>query len=47
MRDELFKELQNSIKEGGQILRGKKKPGRVFNFNNPDLKQIRENLGLS
>jgi putative transcriptional regulator len=47
MRDELFKELQDSIKEGGKILKGKKKPGREFNFNNPDPKQIRENLGLS
>jgi putative transcriptional regulator len=47
MRDELFKELQNSIKEGGKILKGKKKPAREFNFNNPDPKQIRENLGLS
>jgi putative transcriptional regulator len=28
-------------------LKGKKKPGRVFSFNNPDPKQIRENLGLS
>jgi putative transcriptional regulator len=47
MRDELFKELQDSIKEGGKILRGTKKSGREFNFNNPDPKQIRENLGLS
>lgn len=47
MRDELFKELQDSIKEGGKILKGKKKPGREFSFNNPDPKQIRENLGLS
>ncbi|MDR3627454.1 MAG: NadS family protein [Ignavibacteriaceae bacterium] len=47
MRDELFKELQNSIKEGGRILKGKKKPDREFNFTNPDPKQIRENLGLS
>jgi hypothetical protein len=41
MRDELFKELQNSIKESGRILKGKKKPGREFNFTNPDPKQIR------
>jgi putative transcriptional regulator len=47
MKDGLFKELQYSIVEGGKILKGKKKPARVFNFNNPDPKQIRENLGLS
>jgi putative transcriptional regulator len=47
MKDELFYELQKSIKEGGKILKGKKKPGREFNFDNPDPKIIREQLGLS
>jgi len=47
MRDELFNELKKSIKEGGEILKGKKKPSREFDFNNPDPKLIREELGLS
>ncbi len=47
MKNELFYELQKSIKEGGKILRGKKKPNREFNFDNPDPKLIREQLGLS
>ena len=47
MRDELFKELEKSIKEGGKILKGKKKPSREFVFDNPDPKVIREQLGLS
>ena len=47
MRDELFEELKESIKQGGKILKGKRKPGREFNFDNPDPKQIREILGLS
>lgn len=47
MRDELFEELKESIKQGGKILKGKKKPGREFSFENPDPKQIRERLGLS
>jgi len=47
MRDELFEELTESIKQGGKILRGKKKPKREFNFENPDPKKIREGLGLS
>lgn len=47
MRDELFKELEKSIKEGGKILKGKKKPSRQFDFDNPDPKLIREKLGLS
>ncbi len=47
MKDELFEELKKSIKQGGEILKGKKKASREFNFNNPDPKQIRERLGLS
>lgn len=47
MNDELFNELQKSIKEGGRILKGKAKATREFNFEQPDPKKIRENLGLS
>ncbi len=47
MKDELFDELQKSIKEGGRILKGKSKARREFVFNNPDPKIIREKLGLS
>lgn len=47
MKNELFYELQKSIKEGGKILKGKKKPSREFSFDNPDPKMIREQLGLS
>jgi putative transcriptional regulator len=47
MKDGLFKELEKSVKEGGKILRGKKKPSREFLFDNPDPKIIREQLGLS
>ncbi len=47
MRDELFEELKESIKQGGKILKGKKKPSREFRFENPDPKKIRERLGLS
>ncbi len=47
MKDELFKELEKSIKEGAKIIKGKKKPSREFSFENPDPKIIREQLGLS
>lgn len=47
MRDKLFEELKQSIEQGGKILKGKRKPGREFNFDNPDPKEIRERLGLS
>ena len=47
MRDKLFEELKKSIEHGGKILKGKRKPGREFNFENPDPREIRERLGLS
>lgn len=47
MKNELFYELQKSIKEGGKILNGKKSPSREFNFDNPDPKFIRAEMGLS
>jgi putative transcriptional regulator len=47
MRDRLFEELKKSIEQGGKILKGKRKPSREFNFDNPDPKKIREKLGLS
>jgi len=47
MKDKLFYELQASIKEGGKILKGKRKASRVIEFDNPDPKLIREKLGLS
>jgi len=36
MKNELFHELQTSIKEGGKILKGKRKPSREFNIDDPD-----------
>jgi putative transcriptional regulator len=47
MNDKLFQELMDSVKEGGAILRGDAKPSRVFDFENPDVKAIREKYGLS
>ncbi len=47
MKEELFDELERSVKEGGKILKGKRKANRVFDFNNPDPRVIREILGLS
>ena len=46
MKDELFYELQTSIKEGGKILRGKKKASREYDFENSNPKVIRKNLRL-
>jgi len=47
MKEELFEELMDSIKQGGAILRGEAKPSREFDINNPDVRAIREQYGLS
>ena len=47
MNDDLFKELKASIREGGAILRGKAKPSRTFNLEDPNVAAIREEYGLS
>ena len=47
MKDDLFDELLTSVREGGRILRGEAKASRTFAFPAPDVKGIREKLGLS
>ena len=47
MKDELFEELLESVKQGGEILKGSRKAKRVFNFSEPDVKTIREHYGLT
>ena len=47
MKDELFNELLESVREGGMILRGEKSPSRTFNIEKPDVQQIRTNYHLS
>jgi len=47
MKDELFQQLAASLKEGGAIMRGKKKAARTTVLESPDARAIREKLGLS
>ncbi len=47
MKDELFNELVESVREGGAILRGKTKPSRTFVVEGPNIKHIRTNYQLS
>jgi putative transcriptional regulator len=47
MKDELFNELIESVREGGAILRGKAKPSRTFVVEGPNIKHIRTNYQLS
>ncbi len=45
MKDEAFAQLVESIKQAGEIKRGVRKPGRVFEFSPPDMKAIRDAVG--
>lgn len=47
MKDELFNELIESVREGGAILRGTTQPARTFVVKGPNIKQIRINYQLS
>jgi len=47
MNDKLFNELLDSIKQSGKIRRGEMQASRVFDFDNPDVKEIRMQYGLS
>ncbi len=47
MKDDLFQELLQSVREGGSILRGEQKPSRIFTFQDPNAEIIREKYGLS
>jgi putative transcriptional regulator len=47
MKDELFNELVESIREGGAILRGEATPARAFVVEGPNVKEIRANYQLS
>jgi putative transcriptional regulator len=47
MRKDTFNELLASIKEGGEVLHGKKKAIRTFKLDDPDVPEIRQHLGLT
>ena len=47
MKKAQFEELLASVREGGAILRGEKKPSRVFLISEPDVRQVRDRFGLS
>lgn len=47
MKDELFEELLESVREGGAILRGDEEPSRRFEIEEPDVAAVRERYGLS
>lgn len=47
MNDELFAQLLDSVREGGEILQGKRQPARTYQADAPDVKQIRSGYALS
>ena len=47
MKAKMFEELLGSIREGGAILRGKKKPSRRFVVEAAGVRAIRERTSLS
>jgi len=47
MKEELFEELLQSVREGGEILRGRRKPSRMFQVDEPDVRAVRRGYRLS
>lgn len=47
MKEDLFDELVESVREGGAILRGEVSPARKFKVDGPDVKRIRGEYQLS
>jgi len=47
MRDELFKELLESVKQGVAIMKGTMQPSRSFEFPETEVRALREQFGLS
>jgi putative transcriptional regulator len=48
MKEDVFHELLESVRAGGEILRGKREPSRVFaEAEVPDITTLRERFGLS
>ncbi|HEX8831152.1 MAG TPA: helix-turn-helix domain-containing protein [Longimicrobium sp.] len=47
MRDDLFEELMESVRQAGAIMRGEMKPSRVFDPDDIDVAALRERFGLS
>jgi putative transcriptional regulator len=47
MKDDLFAELLESVRQGGAILRGKRRPSRTFRFIEPNVRALRKSYRLS
>lgn len=47
MKDDLFRELLESVKQGAAIMKGAVKPSRTFEFPETEVRALREQFGLS
>lgn len=47
MDEQMFAELETSLKEGMAILHGKALPSRIFSIDPPDVKKIRQKLEMT
>ncbi len=47
MDKDMFNELMTSVQQMDDIVKGKKKASRSFDFPDPEVKVIRERLGVS
>ena len=47
MKDELFQELSESVKQGAAIVKGTLLPSRTFEFPETEVRSLRERFGLS
>ena len=47
MKAKMFEELLASVREGGAILRGRRKPSRRFELQSTGIRAIRERTNLS
>ncbi len=47
MDKDMFNELMTSVQQMDDIIKGKKKASRSFDFPDPEVKVIRERLGVS
>ncbi|WP_428035586.1 hypothetical protein [Amphritea sp.] len=47
MNDEMFNELSDSVQQMDKIVKESKKASRIFDFPDPEVKAIRERLGVS
>jgi putative transcriptional regulator len=47
MKKDLFEELLESVKQGAAIMKGERKPSRIYEYPESEVRKLRGNYGLS